>query len=173
MPKIWLSIGSNQQRQQNVQASIDALSAQFGQLIISPVYKTVSEGFDGDDFYNLVIGIHSDMSPTDLQQRLRAIEDQQGRKRSEQKFNPRTLDIDLLTYGNEVIKTANLDIPRGEITKYAFVLGPLADIAPTEQHPETGESYLSMWQAFQARQQVNLKTVDMAKFNLPTNALLS
>jgi 2-amino-4-hydroxy-6-hydroxymethyldihydropteridine diphosphokinase len=79
---------------------------------------------------------------------MRAIEDAHGRTRGGDKFAPRTLDIDLLTYGDSVLNAGPLRLPRDEILKYAFVLGPLAEVAGAERHPVDGRNYAELWAAF-------------------------
>jgi 2-amino-4-hydroxy-6-hydroxymethyldihydropteridine diphosphokinase len=148
MPRVWLSIGSNQDRERCIAGAVQALRDRFGPLILSRVYETQSVGFKGQPFYNLVAGVESDASPASLIAALRDIENAFGRRRGPDKFAPRTLDIDLLTYGDLVSDDPALDIPRSEIARYAFVLGPLAEVAGEERHPRTGRSYAGMWADF-------------------------
>lgn len=148
MTQVWLSLGSNIDRDKNIHAAIEQLSAQFGSLLISPIYESQAVGFEGEDFFNLVIGIQTNMSISELASQLHAIEVKQGRKRSSTKFAPRTLDIDLLTYGDKEICEGTIKLPRDEITRYAFVLKPLADVAGSEIHPLTQQSYQQLWDAF-------------------------
>ncbi|MCF6282567.1 MAG: 2-amino-4-hydroxy-6-hydroxymethyldihydropteridine diphosphokinase [Candidatus Polarisedimenticolaceae bacterium] len=152
MPNAWLSLGSNIDREQHIRAAIRLLGTQFGALVISPVYESRAVGFEGEDFFNLVVGIQTNMSISALISQLHAIEVKQGRQRSSTKFAPRTLDIDLLTYGTQVIKEG-VKLPREEITRYAFVLKPLADVAGSEIHPPTQQSYQQLWNAFNANDQ--------------------
>ncbi len=148
MTQVWLSLGSNINRDKNIHAAIEQLGAQFGSLLISPIYESQAVGFEGEDFFNLVIGIQTNMSISELASQLHAIEVKQGRKRSSTKFAPRTLDIDLLTYGDKEICEGTIKLPRDEITRYAFVLKPLADVAGSEIHPLTQQSYQQLWDAF-------------------------
>ncbi len=145
----WISAGSNMQPEKNLRAAVVQLREQFGRLRLSPVYQTVAEGFDGDDFLNAVIGIETNKTQQEVRQLLRHIEDRQGRVRQAQKFSSRTLDLDLLTWGAEVDRKKG--IPRDEILEYAFVLKPLADVAGDELHPELGISYGRLWQQFAGR----------------------
>ena len=146
MTRAWISVGTNVEPEYNLRAAIENLRQAFGELVLSPVYRTRAVGFEGDDFLNMVIGIDTELPPDELRRRLRAIEDSQGRVRGENRFASRTLDLDLLTWGNLVDR--NQGIPRDEILKYAFVLRPLADVAPTEQYPGGRETYASLWAAF-------------------------
>ncbi len=146
MPQIWVSVGSNMNREANICAAIDELGARFGELRCSPVYETEAVGFTGAAFLNMVLGFHTDLELSDVRRALRDIEHAQGRTRDGQKYGSRTLDLDLLTYGNHVDES--LDIPRAEIMHYAFVLGPLADVDPNGSHPRIGRTYVSLWQEF-------------------------
>ena len=146
MPWIWVSVGSNMDRETSIRAGISALKVEFGELQLSPVYETEAVGFVGDAFLNMVLGFHTDLPLQDVRAVLRKIEHAQGRVRDEHKFGSRTLDLDILTYGNLVDESE--DIPRAEIMRYAFVLGPLADVAPEQAHPGLGKTYARLWQEF-------------------------
>jgi 2-amino-4-hydroxy-6-hydroxymethyldihydropteridine diphosphokinase len=146
--RVWLSLGSNIDRERNIRSALRHLAAEFGPLVVSRVYECEAVGFAGEPFYNLVVGIDSQRSPLDLARSMRAIEDAHGRTRGGDKFAPRTLDIDLLTYGDAVLEDGPLRLPRDEILKYAFVLGPLAEVAGAERHPLDGRSYAEIWAAF-------------------------
>ncbi|MCP3849000.1 MAG: 2-amino-4-hydroxy-6-hydroxymethyldihydropteridine diphosphokinase [Gammaproteobacteria bacterium] len=147
---VYVGIGSNIEQEKYIRLSIEYLKESFGkhcQLSLSPVYKTKAIGFEGDDFYNLVACFTTDLSPHDVEKSLKDIEHQNGRRRDQEKFSARTLDIDLLLYDQEIIKSHEVNIPRDEIEKYAFVLSPLADLSPELIHPQTKKSMAEMWQA--------------------------
>ncbi len=141
MPRVYLSLGSNIEPERHLRAALDALAVQFGPLSLSPVYESEAVGFAGENFYNLVAGIDTELSVGQLAEHLRAIEHLNARCRSGEKFAPRTLDIDILIYGDQVGSVDGIELPRGEILKYAFVLRPLADIIPDERHPVVGRRY--------------------------------
>jgi 2-amino-4-hydroxy-6-hydroxymethyldihydropteridine diphosphokinase len=149
MPRIWVSAGSNMERETHIASAVRALRERFGALVVSPVYETEAVGFSGDAFLNLVIGFDSEEPPAELHRALRDIEDRNGRRRDGPKFGPRTLDLDLLTYGDQVGDAGGKLLPRDEIIRYAFVLAPLADVAGDELHPELGLSYAALWQRWQ------------------------
>lgn len=158
MTQVFISIGSNIEREANVRAAVHALGEQFGELLLSSVYETEAVGFDGDPFYNLVAGFPVENTQQEaypaaqqVMAALRAIETAHGRERHNTKFSARTLDLDLLLFGAADLRSYGLDIPRDEITRYAFVLGPLAEIAPQLAHPLLHETYASLWRDFQAR----------------------
>lgn len=148
MTTIYISLGSNINREKNTRAGIVALKQAFGDLILSSVYESEAVGFDGDAFYNMVIACETSMPVHDTNQVLRDIEDANGRDRSGPKFSSRTLDLDLLLYDELMLDENGLKLPRGEILKNAFVLWPLAEIAPQLIHPEAGVSYARLWSDF-------------------------
>jgi|TARA_B110000977_G_scaffold117015_1_gene151167 2-amino-4-hydroxy-6-hydroxymethyldihydropteridine diphosphokinase len=141
MAKVYLSLGSNIERYKRIGAALDALVKQFGELIISPVYESVSVGFDGDNFLNLVVAMNTDIPVGALSNALREIENNNGRVRAGSKFSARTLDIDILTYDSEVGLIDGIELPRDEITKYGFVITPLVDIAANELLPGSDKTY--------------------------------
>jgi len=159
MPRVWLSIGSNIDRARYIRAAIAALREQFGELVLSSVYETPAEGFDGDPFYNLVVGLDTELPPERLHAVLRGIEADNDRQRGGARFEARTLDIDLLTYGDLVGERGGKVLPRDEILKYAFVLGPLAEVAPDERHPELGRRYADLWSDFAPAARAGLRPI--------------
>ncbi|MFI2811828.1 MULTISPECIES: 2-amino-4-hydroxy-6-hydroxymethyldihydropteridine diphosphokinase [Microbulbifer] len=148
MAQVYLSLGSNIDRGRHIRAGLDALAAEFGNLSVSRVFESEAVGFDGDNFYNLVVGLHTDLPVGQLALRLREIEDANGRVRSGPKFSARTLDIDILTYDDLAGEFDGVKLPRGEIVKNAFVLQPLAELAPAQRHPLTGQTFAEMWEDY-------------------------
>jgi len=142
MTRAWLSLGSNVEREKHIRAAVSSLQERFGELVVSPVYDSAAVGFSGNPFLNLVVGIETDLTVGELSAWLRALEDANGRVRERgRQYNDRTLDIDILTYGNAVGVHDGIDLPRAEIVRHAFVLRPLADVAANEMHPLLGVSY--------------------------------
>lgn len=147
MRRVYVSIGSNIDRTRHVQAALAALQTAFGAVQASPVYETEAVGFAGAPFYNLVAGFDTDWSVAELARWLRALEDRHGRVRGAAKFADRTLDVDLLTWGDACGVIDGVTLPRDEIVRYAFVLKPLADIAPDTCLPGSEQTYAALWTA--------------------------
>jgi len=148
MPRAYISLGSNIDRESNTRAGVAALQQAYGPLQLSSVYESKAVGFEGDSFFNMVIGFDTDEDVQQLARHLRKIEEDHGRERHGVKFSSRTLDLDLLLYDDLVLESPSLSLPRDEILKYAFVLWPLAEIAPETIHPLEHLSYAELWQAF-------------------------
>lgn len=153
MALIYLSLGSNIERQRRIGAALDALADCFGELTISSVYESESVGFEGDSFYNLVVGINTASTVGVVSKILKDIEDQNGRDRSAPKFGARSLDIDILTFDAVAAEIDGIKLPRDEVLKNAFVLLPLAEIAPHSKHPVTGLTYAQHWAAYDKTKQ--------------------
>lgn len=145
MGKAYLSLGSNQQPEANLRSALAALRARFGEVIASVVYRFPAVGFDGPDFLNAAVVIESDLDPFALNDWLHALEDAHGRDRSGPRFGDRPLDIDIVFYDDLVLEGAgHLQLPRDEL-KHAFVLKPLAEIAPDFVDPRSGRRLAVLW----------------------------
>lgn len=153
MSRVYLSLGSNIDREKNIKIGLTTLAGSYGELVVSPIYESEAVGFEGDHFLNLVVGINTDASVGQLQADIKQIEDENGRVRGGPKFSPRTLDIDILTYDDLVGEVDGVELPRDEIVKNAFVLLPLAEIVPHALHPELKISYLELWQTYDQSKQ--------------------
>lgn len=146
--------------------AVRQLKEHLGEAQVSPVYESDAEGFSGPDFYNLIAGFETEQSPEELIVLLYRIEDDLGRIRGEEKFSSRSIDIDLLTYGDQIISVCGKELPREDILDYAFVLKPLADIAPQQPHPVTGKSYQQHWREFSPKPQ-HMKQISAWFINNP------
>lgn len=150
MARVYLSLGSNQEPHRYLRAALDELRARFGTLDVSPAYRSASVGFDGADFVNLAVGMDTDLAPAALNDWLHALEDRHGRRRDVPRYADRTLDVDIVLYDDLVTQgPGHLDIPRKEL-KHAFVLKPIADIAPDLRHPVNGKTMGELWAVFPA-----------------------
>lgn len=147
MSTAWLSLGSNLAPEANLLAAAKALRAQFGAVQFSPVYCTPAVGFEGPVFLNAAAQLETQLDPMALNQWLHALEDAQGRIRGGARFSSRTLDIDIILFDDRVLTgPGNLQLPRPELNQ-AFVLKPLADIAPGKAVPGTGQTLQALWEA--------------------------
>lgn len=151
MARAWLSLGSNIEPERHIAKALEALRERFGELTVSPTYRTAAVGFDGPDFLNLAIALDTELDPLLLDEWLHALEDRLGRRRDVPRFSSRTCDIDLLLYDDLVLKgPGNLELPRPELATQAFVLQPMADIAPELVHPTLHRSLGELWRAFRS-----------------------
>ena len=146
MARIYISLGSNIEPELHLRNALGCMQHHFFDLRLSPVYETEAVGFEGDPFLNLVAECETTLSPEKVQAELKSIEDKNGRLREGPKFSARTLDLDLLLYDDLDLRDEGMDVPRDEIKKYAFVLKPMADIAPDLKHPVTGETMEALWE---------------------------
>ncbi len=147
MARIYLGLGSNVEPERNLRLGIRELQKRFGVLELSRIYRNGAVGFEGPDFLNLVVALDTTMSPMDIDRELDRIHKLAGRSRTEAKFASRPLDIDLLLYG-DLVQDKPPRLPRADVLEYAFVLGPLADIAPALIHPLTGVTIAEHWRDF-------------------------
>ena len=161
MSIVHLNIGSNQNRRTNIRLAIQALEQYFSNIVLSSLFESPSEGFKGNDFYNVGVNITTLKTSNEVVDILHDIENSLDRDRSLPKFSSRIIDLDLVLYGGIIDKALN--VPRKDILKYAFVLAPLAELNPEAIHPLEGTSYQNLWKTFQSKQDYNLKKYNIEK----------
>lgn len=161
MARVYLGVGSNIERERYIVAGLDALQGLFGELELSSVYDSAAIGFQGQSFLNMVVGVETELGVGQLARTLRHIEHEHGRPSNATRYSARQLDIDILTYDEQVGEVESVELPRSEILENAFVLCPLAELAPERRHPVLGKSYAAIWrdfdQASQALQRVDFQ----------------
>ena len=147
MPKVYVGVASNMHRELSIRAGTRLLMQRFGPLAVSPVYESSACGVTAPAFYNFVVSFSTELEPRELKLALRSIEAECGRVRGPLVGTSRTLDLDLLLYGDRTVDVA-INLPHDEIEKYPFVLRPLADLSGSSLHPQTGLSFNEMWSRF-------------------------
>lgn len=152
MARIFISLGSNIEPEQHLQAGLKSLRACFGPLRLSSMYESEAVGFSGTNFLNMVASAETDLNIAAVVAQFKQIEQNHGRLVGAKKFSPRTLDLDLLLYDHVVCETP-VTLPRAEIVNNAFVLWPLAELAPELIHPVVDKSYASLWQEYDKKSQ--------------------
>jgi len=161
MTRAYLSLGSNLEAERNLRAALAELRARFGTVRASPVYRFPAVGFDGPDFLNLAVAIDTDLGAAALNDWLHALEDRHGRRRDVPRFSSRTLDIDIVLFGDQVIRgPGNLEVPRADL-KHAFVLKPLADIAPQVVPPLQDKTLAQLWREFPGDLDLSERVADL------------
>ncbi|WP_018692741.1 2-amino-4-hydroxy-6-hydroxymethyldihydropteridine diphosphokinase [Algicola sagamiensis] len=152
MARIFISIGTNIDREHYLNQAFHGLNQAFQGLKFSQVYESEAVGFEGENFYNLVVEAQSDASVEQVVSILKQIEDKNGRVRGGEKFSARTLDLDLLLY-DDVVCQEPISLPRDEVLTNAFVLLPLQELAPSLEHPQVGQTMEELWQAYEKSKQ--------------------
>jgi len=158
MARVFLSLGSNIDAEENIRSAIETLRELYSDLVVSTVYESEAVGFQGDNFLNLVVAFTAEESVDVISELMDEIEDAHGRRRNLDRMMARTLDIDMLLYDDLVDESMN--IPRNEIETYAFVLLPLSELAPDMRHPVSGDTFIDMWERFDKGDQ-NLWAADL------------
>ncbi|MCQ4348931.1 2-amino-4-hydroxy-6-hydroxymethyldihydropteridine diphosphokinase [Pseudomonas stutzeri] len=149
---VFLGLGSNIERHAHLSAGLDALAAILVDLRCSPVFESEAVGIRSGPFYNLAVMAQTELPLAELDRRLKVIEADNGRYAPERKGLP--LDIDVLLYDDLVGDFDGLQLPRAEILRNAFVLWPLALLAPAARHPGEGRSFAALWQAMRSEQRL-------------------
>jgi 2-amino-4-hydroxy-6-hydroxymethyldihydropteridine diphosphokinase len=148
MADVYVAAGSNVEPEKNLARALDELEQAFGELAVSPAYRNPAVGFEGDEFINLVVGLRTGDSPSQVKQTLERIEELCGRPRTAPKWASRTMDLDLLMYDQLVSDEPGLILPRPDLLRRAFMLKPLADLAPGLRHPTQHRTIGELWAAF-------------------------
>lgn len=149
MPEVFVAAGSNIEPLRRLKAALAGLERTYAPLTISPAYQNKAVGFEGDDFVNLVVGFSTKDSLERVRARLQEIETDCGRPRDAPKWAPRSMDLDILLYGNESISEPGLVVPRPDLVKRPYMLKPMSDIAPDVMHPTAKRTMRELWAAFE------------------------
>lgn len=145
MTLVYVGVGSNIERSKHSRAAIEELSKLDSRLRVSTIYECGSLGFDSAPFYNFIIELRTGMSLADFSRSLREIEIRWGRRKDAGKYQDRTLDLDIILFG-ERVSAREPELPRSDIYKYPFVIQPLYELAPDLIIPGTETSIREIWQ---------------------------
>ena len=163
MPQVFVSIGSNIDRERKIAQALQRLEAHYGPLRRSGLYESPAWGFEGAAFYNMVVAFDTADSPHEINRELANIEEQLERVRGKDRLVSRTIDLDVLLFGDQVLEDGALSLPRAEIVEHEFVLGPRAEICGELKHPVLGVSFAQLWQQWQAENPVTLRAVSVPR----------
>ena len=146
MPQVYLALGSNVGPERWLPVAARALRERFAGTRFSSCYRNPAYGFEGADFINAVAGFETALTAPEVVARCHEIEALCGRRRDDPKWAPRVMDVDLLLHGDAVIDTAAYRLPRPDLLRRVYMLGPLAELAPLLRHPMTSRSIAEHWQ---------------------------
>jgi 2-amino-4-hydroxy-6-hydroxymethyldihydropteridine diphosphokinase len=148
MPQVYIAAGSNIEPERHLAMAVRELEREFSGVRLSPWYRNRAVGFEGEDFINLVAGFATELEVSEVLSRLRAIETLCGRPRGAPRWAPRSMDLDVLLYGDLICEEPHLKLPRPDLVKRPYMLGPLAVLAPEVVHPIIGETIGELWRRF-------------------------
>jgi 2-amino-4-hydroxy-6-hydroxymethyldihydropteridine diphosphokinase len=149
MTDVYLAAGSNVEPEKYLARALRELAAAYGPLTLSPAYRNQAVGFSGDDFINLVVGFRTEDEVATVRRQLQKIEAACDRPPDAPKWAPRTMDLDILLFGDLVSDEPGLKIPRPDLIKRPYMLRPIADIAPDVRHPISGKTMRELWESFE------------------------
>ncbi len=148
MPAVYVGAGSNVAPERNMARALQELQRTFPGTRVSPWYRNRAAGFTGDDFINLAAGFDTSLPVRAVLGKLQAIEALCGRPRDAPRWAARSMDLDVLLYGDLVCDEPGLKLPRPDLLKRAYMLGPLAALAPQVVHPTAGVTIAELWRRF-------------------------
>jgi 2-amino-4-hydroxy-6-hydroxymethyldihydropteridine diphosphokinase len=148
MPDVYLAAGSNVEPRRHLAQAVAALEQEFPGVRFSSWYRNRALGFSGADFINLVAGFPTQLPVRAVLERLHAIERACGRERAAPRWAPRSMDLDVLLYGDLVCEEPGLRLPRPDLLRRAYMLGPLAELAPGLVHPTARLTIGELWRRF-------------------------
>jgi len=146
--RVFVAAGSNVEPEKNLARACAEIAHTWPDAHFSRAYRNVAVGFEGPDFINLVIGFSAAQPLHSVIEKLRGIETNCGRPRYAPKWASRTMDLDVLLFGDLVEKTTEYTLPRPDLLKRPYMLGPLAEIAADVVHPTERRPIGELWAAF-------------------------
>jgi 2-amino-4-hydroxy-6-hydroxymethyldihydropteridine diphosphokinase len=146
--QVLVAAGSNVEPRANLRRALDALAVHYPRLVRSTAYRNRAVGFEGEDFINLVVGFDTDDDVHTVLSNLHEAEALCGRARHAPKWAPRSMDLDILLFDDRVCDEPGLVLPRPDLVRRAYMLGPAAEIAPDTVHPTLGVTLGDLWRNF-------------------------
>jgi len=143
MTQAYISIGSNIEAKKNIAKAKKKLNQLFI-CTFSDNFYTEAEGFEGQDFINLVAGFETSLDAVKLTQTLKTLEKKMGRESNQKGMHDRVIDLDLILLGDLIAQDQGINLPSNDIENYLFVLEPLAQIAKEHLHPVFNISFEEM-----------------------------
>ena len=144
----FVAIGSNVDPAERMLQAARAIRQRFADARFSRCYRNPAYGFEGPDFYNAVTGFSTTLPLDALLPSLREIEARCGRERADARWAPRRMDLDLLLYGDVVGAGPGYTLPRRDLSRRVYMLGPLAELAPDLLYPPSGPTIARLWEQF-------------------------
>ena len=148
MAWVYVAMGSNVEPERNLARAVAQLGREFPGARFSRWFRNRAVGFEGEDFINLVAGFDTDLPVHTVLGKLQAIEKACGRERDAPRWATRSMDLDVLLYGDLICDEPGLRLPRPDLSRRAYMLGPLAELAPEVLHPTTRLTIAEMWRRF-------------------------
>lgn len=148
MPDVYVAAGSNVRPRTHLRRAIGLLRERWPGLAVSQAYANPAVGFQGDEFINLVMRLPATEPLPRVLEMLHAVEAECGRERAAPRWAPRSMDLDVLLYGDAVGEFPGAVLPRPDLTRRAYMLRPLAELAPDLAHPTLGRTMGELWGAF-------------------------
>jgi 2-amino-4-hydroxy-6-hydroxymethyldihydropteridine diphosphokinase len=160
---VLVAAGSNVEPVKNLRLALDVLGRHFAPLQVSRAYANAAVGFAGDDFVNLVVAFRTSLPVADVIARLHEAEAACGRTRDAPKWAPRTMDLDILLFGAMVCTEPGLTLPRPDLLRRPYMLGPAAEIAPDVVHPTERRTLRDLWLEMSQRDAHEMRPVALQR----------
>jgi len=151
MPDVYVAAGSNVRPRTHLRRAVGLLRERWPGLEVSQAYANPAVGFQGDEFINLALRLPAAEPLSQILEALHAIEAECGRQRESPRWAPRSMDLDVLLYGDAIGEFPGAVLPRPDLARRAYMLKPLAELAPGLVHPTLGRTISELWDAFEGR----------------------
>lgn len=148
MTQVLVAAGSNITPVANLRRALEMLARHYPRLRCSRAYRNAAVGFEGEDFVNLVVSFDTSDDPQSVLAKLHEAEAACGRERDAPKWAPRAMDLDVLLFGGRICDEPGLVLPRPDLVRRAYMLGPAAELAPETMHPTLGRTLAELWHDF-------------------------